>query len=298
LKHERATEEIRELAALYALGSLTQHEARSFEIHMREGCAVCEGEFHRFARTIAEMGFASEEVQAPDYIRDLLLARIERECPPLPPRIDQSGDKKIEPLQEKPSPATAAPFLLSQSKQEKPRILPWILAAALVILAIASYFLWKSSQNANDQLQAKLTAARTDAEELQKQIDNQKANSAELEQILAIVHKPESRIARLIGQASTPSYAGAILWDTKRNQCLALGSFLPTPPGKVYQLWFFSATTKVPVGLIQTDSNGRVFMTLPVPKDAAGATAAVVTLEPDNGSQIPTAPYCVAGRID
>ena len=36
MKHERLTEEVQELAALYALGALTQHEARSFEIHLRD----------------------------------------------------------------------------------------------------------------------------------------------------------------------------------------------------------------------------------------------------------------------
>jgi anti-sigma-K factor RskA len=297
LKHERATEEIRELAALYALGSLTQHEARSFEIHMREGCSVCEGEFHKFARTIAEMGFASEEVQAPDYIRDLLLARIEREPQPAAPAIAPSQNKEKVLSPEKPSPA-AAPFPSPPSKRGMPPIIAWILAAALLIVAFGAFFIRRASQDTNKQLQARLSAARMDAEELQKQIDSQNRKSAELEQVLAIVHKPGARIARLIGQAATPDFAGAILWDTKENECLALGSFLPTPQGKSYQLWFFSATTKIPVGLIKTDLNGRVFMTLPVPQEAAGATAAVVTLEPDNGSQIPTAPYCAAGRID
>ena len=292
MKHERATEEIRELAALYALGSLTQHEARSFEIHIREGCSVCEGEFHKFARTIAEMGFASEEVQAPDYIRDLLLARIEREPQPAAPAIAPSQNKEMEP-----SPA-AAPFPVPPSKRGMPPIIAWILAAALLIVAFGAFFIWRASQDTNKQLQARLSAARMDTEELQKQIDSQNRKSAGLEQVLAIVHKPGARIARLIGQAATPDFAGAILWDTKESECLALGSFLPTPQGKSYQLWFFSATTKIPVGLIKTDLNGRVFMTLPVPQEAAGATAAVVTLEPDNGSQIPTAPYCAAGRID
>jgi len=297
LKHERATEEIRELAALYALGSLTQHEARSFEIHIREGCSVCEGEFHKFARTIAEMGFASEEVQAPDYIRDLLLARIEREPQPAAPAIAPSRNKEMEQSPEKTSPASA-PFPSPPSKRGMPPIIAWIVASALFMMAFWAFFNWKSSRDANNQLQAQLSAARMDAEELQKKIDSQSGKSAELEQVLAIVHKPGARIARLIGQAATPDYAGAILWDTKESECLALGSFLPTPQGKVYQLWFFSATTKIPVGLIKTDSNGRVYTTLRVPQEAEGATAAVVTLEPDNGSQIPTAPYCAAGRID
>jgi anti-sigma-K factor RskA len=298
LKHERATEEIRELAALYALGSLTQHEARSFEIHIREGCSVCEEEFRKFSRTIAEIGFASEEVPAPDYIRDLLMARIERERPVAAPAIEQNRGSKVEPLQEKPSPPSDVRFIFAQPKQEKSRILPLMLAIALIVLAAASYFFWKSLQDTNSQLQAKLTAARIDAEELQKQIEDQKVQSAKLEQILAIARKPSARIARLIGQAATPSDAGAMLWDTHLNQCLTTGAFLPAPEGKVYQLWFFSATTKVPIGRLETDLNGRVFMTLPVPKEAADATAAVVTLEPDNGAQIPTAPYCAAGRID
>jgi anti-sigma-K factor RskA len=295
LKHERVTEEIRELAALYALGSLTQHEARSFEIHMQEGCSVCESECQRFARTIAEIGFASEEVPAPDYIRDLLLARIERERAPV---VEKNHAKKTETPKEKPAPAPAAPFMHSQPKQQKPSILPWILALALVAMAATYFLLRKSSQDANNHLQAELSAARMDAEELQKQIDEQKNKSAGLELILAIIHKPGTRIARLIGQVGTPNHAGAILWDTKESECLILGSFDPTPQGKVYQLWFFSPTTKSPIGLIKTDPNGRIYMTLPVPKEAEGSTAAVVTLEPDNGSQIPTVPYCSAGRID
>ena len=296
VKHERATEEIRELAALYALGSLTQHEARSFEIHMREGCSVCESEYQKFARTIAEIGFASEEIQAPDYIRDLLSARIEREREPISAAIEKSQGKKSEPSKEKPAPAV--PFTVSQQKRRRPQILPWVLVVGLLALAGTCYFLWKSSLDANNQLQAKLSAAHIDAEELQKQIEVQKAESAGLKQILAIAYKPEARIARLIGQAATPHYSGAIFWDTKENECLALGTFDPTPDGKVYQLWFFSPATKVPVGLLRTDRNGYVFTTLHVPKEAEGATAVVVTLEPDNGSQIPTAPYCSAGRID
>ncbi len=298
MKHERATEEIRELAVLYALGSLTQHEARSFEIHMREGCSVCEGEYRKFARTIAEMGFASEEVPAPDYIRDLLLARIERERAPIAPAGEKSQAKKSDSPKEKPAPPPAVPFMHSQPKRQKPPILPWILAVLLFALIAASYFLWKSSQDANKELQARLSVAQMDAEELKKQIGKQEEASAVLEQLLATVRKPETRIARLLGQAATTHHAGTVLWDTKTGECLVIGAFDATPQGKIYQLWFFSAASKIPVGLVKTDSTGRAFMSLRVPEEAAAATAAVVTLEPDNGSQIPTAPYCAAGRID
>jgi anti-sigma-K factor RskA len=296
LKHERATEDIRELAALYALGSLTQHEARSFEAHMREGCAVCEAEFHRFAHTIAEMGFAAEEVPAPDYIRDLLLARIDREPQLRVPATvtDQAGQVKPH---ETAAHAAAVAFKPVQPKQQKPSILPWILAVAVVALGILAFYYWKSAEETGRQLQAKLAADRADKAELQKQMGSQKIKFAQLEEIEALATKPETRIARLIGQAATPSYAGIVLWDTQKNRCRVLGAFAPTPQGKVHQLWFFSATTKIPIGSFRPDPAGQVSMTLRVPKEAAEATAVVVTLEPDNGSQIPTAPYCAAGSI-
>lgn len=296
MKHERTTEDIRELAALYALGSLTQHEARSFEIHIQEGCAACEAEAHRFARTLAEMGFAAEEVPAPEYLRDLLLARIEREGKPVAQALSPAKEEEAETPKQKPAPA--ARLFAAQPKREDPHILPWILTVALVVLAVVSGFLWKTSNDTGNQLQARLSASQTDLAELQNQIDAGKKRTADLEQIWVIINRPGARIARLIGQAGTPSNVGAILWDTEHAECLALGSFQTIPQGKVYQLWFFSATKKVPVGLIKTDSEGRFFIKFPMPKEAEGATAVVVTAEPDNGSQIPTAPYCAAGRID
>jgi anti-sigma-K factor RskA len=298
VKHDRATEDIRELAALYALGSLTQHEARSFEIHIQEGCGVCEAEIRRFARTLAEMGFAAEEVPPPEYLRDLLLARIEREGRPMAPPPAPAKADKVETPRERPFPARTTPLFAAPPKRESPRILPWILAVALVVLAAATFFLWKTSRDTIDQLQATLSASHSDVAELQKQIDTSKVRTADLEQIWVIMNRQGTRIARLIGQAAGPSDVGAILWDTGNTECLALGSFQPVPQGKVYQLWFFSATKKVSIGLIRADTAGRFFIKFPVPKEAEGATAVVVTAEPDNGSKIPTAPYCAAGHID
>ena len=65
MRHERATEELRELAALHALGSLTQHEARSFELHIKEGCSACETEFRKFEQAVSGIGLAGSEAAVP-----------------------------------------------------------------------------------------------------------------------------------------------------------------------------------------------------------------------------------------
>lgn len=300
MKHDRATEDIRELAALYALGSLTQHEARSFEIHIQEGCSVCEAEVHRFVRTLAELGFAAEEVPPPEYLRDLLIARIEREKKPVPPTPPPSEKKeeRDESTASRTVAPPAPPLFSSQPRRESSNVLSWILFVLLLALAAAMFLSWKTSEGTIHRLQANLSAAQTDLTEMQKKMDVANERAADLEQIWVILNRQGTRMARLIGQPTAPSNVGAIFWDTQQSECLALGTFEAPPEGKVYQLWFFSATAKIPIGFLKTDSKGRFFIKFVVPREAEGATAVVVTQEPDTGSKIPTAPYCAAGRIE
>ncbi len=302
MKHERATEEIRELAALYALGSLTQHEARSFEIHMQEGCSVCEEEFRRFEHAVTGIGFAVDEIETPAYIRDLLMARVDRE--PQTAESKAAPDKKSEPEaqpaqpQEKPSAVPPAKPVFSQLERKQPRIFAWILIAILAALVILAIFLWKSANDTNIQLQARAAAAAADADNLRIRLDIQKSKVDDLEQVLTIVGKPGARIARLVGQAVAPSSSGAVFWDKEQRQCLIVGSFPAAPQGKAYQLWFVTPAARVSAGFIKVETSGHAFTTISIPGNAADAAVVLVTLEPDNGSQIPTTPYYAIGRFD
>ena len=58
-------DEMRDLAALYALGSLTQHEARSFEEHLNEGCKICKGELVGFEAVVSDLAFATVGAEPP-----------------------------------------------------------------------------------------------------------------------------------------------------------------------------------------------------------------------------------------
>jgi anti-sigma-K factor RskA len=296
LKHERATEEIRELAALYALGSLTQHEARSFEIHRREGCSVCEAEIRKFEHAAAGIGFAAAEIAPPDYIRDLLSARIEREPQTASPKAGQgpaAGEKT-----ESPHPVPAAFSLSSESRDKRPSMFPWVLVVVLAALGFFAAYSWRTAQETSLQLQAKTSATESDLGTLKSALEVSKEEAGNLGKILAAVGKPGVRIAHLIVQSATAANAAAVIWDTGQNQCFVLGNFPAAPEGKRYQLWFFLPPSRVSAGPFKINSNGPTFVTVSVPREAAGASAAVVTLEPDNGSRIPTSPYYAAGRIE
>jgi len=288
------------LAALYALGSLTQHEAHSFEMHIKEGCAACEAELRRFERTVAGMGFATDEIKAPEYIRDLLMARIERESQSSAAAAEPAKEEKPEPPKRASSQPPRTSPMLFRSQQKEQSGLQWIYMVAfaiLIVLGVTAYS-WYSAREANAELEAQLTAANADLGDLNILLDSQKEKTARLEQIQSIMEKSEVRIARLVEQTPARSSLGAILWDTEQNHCLLLGSLPPAPPGKVYQLWFVTAAAQVSAGMIHADPTGHSFAEVLVPEAAANAASALITTEPDNGSQIPTRPYHAVGRFN
>jgi anti-sigma factor RsiW len=68
MKHEGASFETTEMAALYALGALSQHEARIFEDHLST-CRQCRAEVESFDATVSVLALADEQ-EPPPRVRD------------------------------------------------------------------------------------------------------------------------------------------------------------------------------------------------------------------------------------
>ena len=139
------------MAALYALGSLTQPEARSFEMHLKEGCAACEAELRRFERTVAGIGFATDETHPPDHVRDQLMARIEKE-----PQLSMvagapAKEEKMEPPKQEPSRPRRSPPTMFRTQEKDSTGFLWLYVAAFVILVVlgGTLYAWHSAREAN-----------------------------------------------------------------------------------------------------------------------------------------------------
>jgi quercetin dioxygenase-like cupin family protein len=76
MRHPAISDAIRETAALYSLGALSQHEARAFEEHLEQGCEVCKAELDSFDMTVGALSLAALEQEPPLRVRDELLSRI------------------------------------------------------------------------------------------------------------------------------------------------------------------------------------------------------------------------------
>lgn len=68
--------EMKDLAASYALGALTQHEARAFEEHLSGACEICSAELESFEQTVNDLALGVSEEAPPERLRSDLLARL------------------------------------------------------------------------------------------------------------------------------------------------------------------------------------------------------------------------------
>jgi anti-sigma factor ChrR (cupin superfamily) len=73
---QRAPHETTDIALLYALGALSQNEARSFEDHLAEGCEPCRFELESFELTVGALAYSAPDEAPPDRVRAALLTKL------------------------------------------------------------------------------------------------------------------------------------------------------------------------------------------------------------------------------
>jgi len=72
--HRFSDEEMAERASLYALGALSQWEARAFEEHLSEGCESCSEELESFRAVTQSLALGAAEAEPPVHVRSRLLS--------------------------------------------------------------------------------------------------------------------------------------------------------------------------------------------------------------------------------
>ncbi len=76
MKHTTVTDETRERAALHALGASSAEEARVFEAHLDDGCAVCAAERDAFAAVAVGLALAPAPASPAPSVRSRLLEEV------------------------------------------------------------------------------------------------------------------------------------------------------------------------------------------------------------------------------
>ncbi len=294
LNHDRLTREGQETAALYALGALSQHEARAFDLHLNEGCAACDSELKQFDQVVGLLGSAAAPAVPPGYLRDLLAVRIEREASEAP-----TVPASVIAFPEKPG---AIFHNVAEASSPFGRLRwPWVIAAALLIALTYTFTAWRSErrswQAALDQKKEQGSEALDQNTRLKEQLIKQSEMSTELAQINSVLNSSQWRIIPLAGQAPAPDSSAKVYWDVPDRRWVVTVDLPPAPAGKVYQLWCVTPSAKISAGLISPDKTGHGFAVVQSPSNASQLAAAAITLEPEGGSQQPTMPIYALGKV-
>lgn len=286
MKEDRIKEERQADAALYALGSLSQIEARAFE-NLRESDSEIDREAAEFEAIVGELGLITDESEPSPYIRDLILSRFEREketkpqAIPMPPQPVLSNKHSVE--------TDAEPRSASRS------IIPWAIAATFAIIALGAVFFWNRANQDATQMRHQLALAEGEKHRLIAQVEQQGRSSEEVQKIQQTISSSELKVINLGGQEVAPQSSARVLWDVNNRRWVVVANLPPAPAGKVYQLWFVTKDAKVSAGLLKHDQAGQAITLVDVPSDLNKIDATAITLEPEGGSAQPTSPIYVLG---
>jgi anti-sigma-K factor RskA len=283
VKHERATEETQETAALYALGALSQFESRAFEMHLRSGCPVCENELARFEEVVGSIGTLAPPAEPPPHIRDQLLAQVEKES-----RIPQAG------LQSQRSVESST--VVEKKKSRLSTIIPWAVAASLLV---AFGYVFNQLRVEREATQARIAEARNAQTELvlaKQELLQASTQVHQLTEINNVLGAEDRKLIALQGQPVAPNASANVYWDVPNRKWVVTASLPAVPAGKTYELWFVTPDKKtIPAGLMKPDANGKGFAVISVPESVGELAAAAITLENEGGSEVPTLPIYAMG---
>lgn len=292
MDHHRVTREGQETAALYALGALSQREARAFDVHLREGCPACEVELKQFHQVVGVLGVAAPPIAPPPYLRDLLAVRVKKEIAEAPP-----ASASVIPFPEQ---AGAAQLRSAPARSLFAAAwLPWAVAAALLVAFVYAFTMWRTERR---PLQAALepdkdvAAALKENARLKEQLNKESAKSMELAQINSVLSSPQWRIIPLEGHEPAPDSSARVYWDVEAKRWVVTADLPPAPEGKVYQVWFVTPKATISAGLLNPDNTGHGFTVAQLPSNVTQIDAAAITLEPEGGSAQPTMPIYAVGK--
>jgi anti-sigma-K factor RskA len=179
-----------------------------------------------------------------------------------------------------PAPAGAPPDTAAAAPRRARQIVPWLAAAAAVIVAIGLGQRWRGERDARVAAEQGLASARA-------ALDSTGLALAGRDSLIATLVAPDVQAVSVTGAGPSPS-ARYFLDRRARRVIIAASSLPPAAPGRTYQLWGIE-TGKPPVslGTFDTDASGRALASLPLPSGLNIAVTAV-TDEPAGGSPQPT----------
>jgi anti-sigma-K factor RskA len=259
-------DEIAELAAGYALGSLEIEDRARFEGLLAAGDPEAREALRDFEAVVVDLA-AETATAPPPGVKAALMARIGAER----------------------RPAGAETQFLSLPTPVPPRRSIWTVAMVGAIAAgIAAIAVGLAVSNLYDR--------RID--ELAQQQARLRQDLARQQELVTILQDPATQVVALAGLPPAPAAKGRMLWHAKAGGLLVAQGLPAAPEGKAYELWAIAGKgAPVPAGVFTVDARGVASVRVPPMPGGGDPDTFAVTLEPAGGVPAPTGSMYLVGKL-
>jgi anti-sigma-K factor RskA len=218
-------------------------------------CSACRGELEELRGDMALMALSAAGPTPPRRARQRLMDAIAREPRTVPIRAQRLW---------------WAP-------------LPWLATAAIVL--VAGWF-WRQS----DQLAQRVA-------ELEKVSAGQQAQLQRAREVVETLTATDAMRVTLVVAKTPPQPQGKAIYVRDRASLIFLASNLPALPStKAYELWLIPTSgAPIPAGVFKPDAQGSATVINPPLPAAVEAKTFAITVEPEQGSLVPTPPIVMVG---
>jgi anti-sigma-K factor RskA len=133
---------------------------------------------------------------------------------------------------------------------------------------------------------------------LHQQVAAAEAELSRYRETITLLRQPSNRLLSLQGTNVTPTASGSLVIVPKSDVAvLTLQNLTPLPKGQIYRLWAVADSKKIYCGEFNPDSQGKVFLQLPLDEFMTNSAEAVITIEPSTITSQPTGETVMKGTM-
>ena len=161
--------------------------------------------------------------------------------------------------------------------------LAWVATAALVLVAV---WFWRQ----NDQLTQRVA-------ELENVLTGQQTQLQRAREVVETLTAKDAMRVTLVAAKTPLQPQGKAIYVRDRSSLIFLASNLPAPPPtKAYELWLIPTSgAPIPAGVFKPDAHGSATVINPPLPAGVEAKTFAITVEPEQGSLVPTPPIVMVG---
>lgn len=302
-------EEFYDALAAEAVDALDGEERERLLEHLA-GCASCSAELESLRASAALLAYSAPprpmDSARSDRVRARLLARAaeDRESvtqvAPAPPAALPGDDTDVTLVGAHPPPVAAPPVIpvrrepdvipiTSAPARRRPPMLPWLAAAASLVLLIGVGMYAASLRGRLATVEERYRVAARERGELERRLSEREAT-------LAAVSSPAARVIEMAA-ARPAAPSGRMFWDPATDRWTFFAHNLPAVrEGREYQLWLITTDQRrIPAGTFRPNQGGAAVVQATYALAADSLAAVAVTEEPAGGLPQPSGAIVIAG---